>query len=95
MASYVFAFRSPRDRAATADEEKAWGDWFQSLGGKVTDFGQRVGDVRTVGGETGERAISGYVLVEAGSLSEAADLAQGCPGLKSGTLVEVGETIAM
>jgi hypothetical protein len=95
MATYVFAFRSPRDRAASPDEEKAWGDWFQSLGGKVTDFGQRVGNVQTVGGDTGERALSGYVLVEAGSLSEAAGLAEGCPGLKSGTQVEVGETIAM
>jgi hypothetical protein len=95
MSSYVFAFRSNRDRAATPEEEKAWADWFGSLGGKVSDFGHRVGDVQMVGGDGNELALSGYVLVEAGSLAEASDLARGCPGLKAGGRVEVGETVPM
>jgi hypothetical protein len=96
MASYVFAFRGPSDRTAEPGEEAAWADWFQSIGESISDFGHRVGEVRTVGGDgNGKLTLGGYVLVNADSLSQAAELAEGCPRLKYGAVVEVGETIEM
>jgi hypothetical protein len=97
MANYVLAFRSRADRTPPPGEDAAWGAWFGSLGTKVIDFGNRVGQVRTVAGqgagEAGELVLSGYVVVSAESLDAAAELAAGCPGLKSGSSVEVGETV--
>jgi hypothetical protein len=40
-------------------------------------------------------ALSGYVVITAGDFDGAVALAQGCPGLRSGGQVEVGEVIAM
>jgi hypothetical protein len=80
---------------ADPGEEEAWAGWFQSIGGSISDFGHRVGEVRTVGGDDGKLALGGYVLVKADSLAHAAELAEGCPGLKHGAVVEVGETIEM
>lgn len=51
MANYVLAFRSLADRIPSQEEEDAWGVWFGSLGAKVVDFGNRVGQVRTVAGD--------------------------------------------
>ena len=39
--------------------------------------------------------MTGYTLIEADSLDAAAGLAGGCPVLKHGGTVEVGETIPM
>jgi hypothetical protein len=98
MSKYVFAFRSDPGRAATAAEEEAWGAWFGQLGGAVADFGNRVGQARMVGAngaspQTG--SLSGYVVVNADNLDSAVVLAQGCPGLRAGGQVEVGEIVAM
>ena len=40
-------------------------------------------------------ALSGYVVVNADSVDSAVRLAQGCPGLRAGGQVEVGEILEM
>ena len=96
MSKYVFAFRNDPNRAAAGGEEEAWTAWFGELGEAVTDFGNRVGRASMVGGAgTDADALSGYVVVTADSLDGAVALAKGCPGLRAGGRVEVGEIIEM
>lgn len=98
MSTYVFAFRNPPDQATTDDEEAAWSAWFTELGAAVVDFGHRVVRARLVGDAPAEapdrhpsQALSGYVVIEAANFEEAVVMAKGCPGLRGGGLVEVGE----
>jgi hypothetical protein len=98
MSKYVFAFRNDPNRAASPGEEEAWTAWFAELGAAVTDFGNRVSRasmVRASGAGTSRDALSGYVVVTAGSLDGAVALAKGCPGLQAGGSVEVGEILEM
>ena len=97
MAKYVFAFRNRSDATADDSVDAAWAAWFAQLGDTVADFGQRVGAARMVGdaAPAGANVLSGYIVVNAGSFDDAIALAQGCPGLKSGGQVEVGETVPM
>ena len=96
MSKYVFAFRNDPNRAATAGEEAAWTAWFGELGGAIADFGNRVSKASMVGGAgTDADALSGYTVVTADSLDSAVALAKGCPGLRAGGRVEVGEILEM
>jgi hypothetical protein len=98
MSKYVFAFRNDPNRAASPGEEEAWTAWFGELGGAVTDFGNRVSRASMVGASgagASPDALSGYVVVAAGSLDGAVALAKGCPGLQAGGRVEVGEILEM
>ena len=61
----------------------------------VADFGNRVGRAQMLGDRSGPgSALSGYVVITAEDFDAAVALAQGCPGLRSGGQVEVGETVA-
>lgn len=95
MAKYVLAFRGQPDRTPAAGEDEAWGAWFGSLGAAVIDAGHRVGQVRTLpaagAGDPAAMVLTGYVVITAGDLQAATDLARGCPGLRAGVSVEVGE----
>jgi hypothetical protein len=96
MGNYVLAFRNQPDRVASADEEAAWGAWFQQLGSAVVDFGNRVGRAELVGGDAASAAggaLSGYIVISAADIDDAIVLAKGCPGLRSGGAVEVGEIV--
>lgn len=96
MGTYVVAFRSQPDSAPTPEQEQQWGAWFAGLGAAIADMGNRVGTVRTLNSEHGDPAsavLSGYVVIDAADLDEAARLAGGCPGLRDGTSVEVGEVV--
>lgn len=97
MARYVYAFRNDPHQTASPADEGAWTAWFGQLGATVVDFGNRVSRATMVGGNgSAEKdALSGYIVVNADSLEAAAKLAQGCPGLKSGGRVEVGEIMEM
>jgi hypothetical protein len=96
MSNYVLSFRGQSGRTVTADEESAWGQWFQEIGGSIVDFGHRVGRVSALGaGRADGNALTGYVVVAAGDLDAAVALAKGCPGLRSGGGVEIGETVEM
>jgi hypothetical protein len=53
--------------------------------------------VRTLHSEHGDPAsavLSGYVVINAADPDEATRLAGGCPGLRHGTSVEVGEVVS-
>jgi hypothetical protein len=92
---YVFAFRGPTGRRLTPAQEARWPAWFEDIKDSIADFGNRVGQVREVGGD-GHRAdeLGGYIVLNAESLDAAAALASGCPILQQGGSVEVGELVA-
>ena len=97
MAKYLFVYHGGGMAATEEERNEAmakWGAWAQQLGDHVIDFGAPVGESRTIGGGNGSRA-TGYSLIQAGSLDEAEQLAQGCPILAVGGTVEIGETLAM
>jgi hypothetical protein len=92
MSNFVLSFRGESDRAVEADEESAWAAWFQEIGSSVADFGHRVGRVSALGSAGNARdTLAGYVVIEADDLDAAVSIAQGCPGLRHGGGVEVGE----
>jgi uncharacterized protein YciI len=93
MANYILAFRGQKDRASTAEDEAAWAQWFQQIATSITDSGNRVGQTRIVGTGPGSDVLSGYIVVNADSLEAAATLAHGCPGVRQGGGVEIGEVI--
>jgi hypothetical protein len=96
MSNYVLSFRGQSDRTVTADEEAEWGGWFQQIGGSIVDFGHRVGRVSSLGtAQTDGTALGGYVVISAGNFDQAVDVAKGCPGLRHGGAVEVGEAMDM
>jgi hypothetical protein len=96
MANYVLSFRTQPERSVGPDEEAAWGQWFQEIGVSIADFGHRVGRVSALGAGRGDGdTLGGYVVVTAGDFEEAVALAKGCPGLRHGGGVEVGEVVEM
>src|SRR5437764_13856406 len=97
MSKYVLSFRSSKDRASSAEQEAAWGQWFEQIGKSVVDWGSRVSQAATLGaGEAiGGTVLSGYIVVEADSLSAASAVAQGCPALSYGGAGEVGVTVEL
>jgi hypothetical protein len=46
MGNFVLTFRAPKGRVPTAEEEARWPQWFEKIGGQITDPGNRVGQVR-------------------------------------------------
>ncbi|HEY8914075.1 hypothetical protein [Lacisediminihabitans sp.] len=95
MSNFVLAFRSKPDVMATEEEISDWNAWFQQLGGSVVDMGNRIGEVKLLGEGAGANQISGYSVIDASDFSGAVEIAKGCPGLKYGGSVEVGQPIAM
>ena len=95
MSNFVLSFRSQPDRNASPAEEAAWGEWFQEIGTKVVEFGNRVGDTSPLGNTPSDSVLSGYVVVAADDLEAAVSLAKGCPGLQHGGGVEVGTIVEM
>jgi hypothetical protein len=94
MAKFVLSFRAATDRQADADQEAAWGKWFEQIGASVAEWGHRVGRVSALGSaKSSSDALAGYVVVEADDLSAAVSIAEGCPGLRHGGGVEVGEAV--
>ena len=95
MSKFILAFRGQPDRAPRPDEGQQWGAWFAGLGAAIADTGNQVGEVRTLrsedGGDPATAVLTGYVVISAGDADEAARLAGGCPGLRHGVSVEVGE----
>ena len=98
MAKFVLAYRGG-GMAETEEEQEAamqaWGAWFGSLGEAVVDGGNPFGASASVGGGEAASGLTGYSIIEAGSLDAATDLAGGCPVLSSGGSVDVYEAIPM
>ena len=93
MGNYVLTFRATKGRVPTAEEEARWPQWFEKIGGQITDPGNRVGQVRSTGGPDRPDVLAGYIVISAGSLDAALGVAEGCPMLAQGGSVEVGELI--
>jgi hypothetical protein len=94
MANYVLTFRASKGRVPAAEDEARWPAWLAGIGGQVTDPGNRIGQVRDVGGGPDRPdVLAGYIVISAGSLDAAAAVAEGCPMLVQGGTVEVGEVI--
>src|SRR5262249_358060 len=97
MTKYVLAFRGQPGRGQDPDEGQEWGAWFAGLGAAISDIGNQVGAVRTLrstdGVDPATAVITGYVVITAADADEAASLARGCPGLRRGVSVEVGEAV--
>jgi hypothetical protein len=75
-----------------------WMSWFGELGAAVVDGGSPFGPSKRIGANgaisgPGKAGLTGYSILEAGSLEEATTMAKGCPVLTSGGSVEVYESI--
>ena len=102
MAKFLLAYTGG-GMAAPEDQQKVmeqWMNWFGSLGDAVVDGGNPFGASCSVSkdGSTrdgGKAGLTGYSIIEASSLSDAADKAKGCPVLSSGGGVEIYEAMPM
>jgi len=104
MAKYLFVYHGgskPDSKQELSEVMNAWGQWFGSLGSAVIDGGNPVGQSSTVQSNGsvvdngGANPASGYSLIEASDLDDAAAKAKGCPILASNGSVEIAEAFDM
>ena len=100
MANYLLAYKGGSMAQTDAEREEAmkrWGGWFGGLGEAVVDAGNPFGPSTSVaenGGAGGAASeLSGYSILAAGSLADAAQLAKDCPVIAAGGSVDIYETI--
>jgi hypothetical protein len=101
MGKYVYAYKGG-GMAATEEEQAkamaAWQSWFGQLGDAIVDGGAPFGGSTAVlaGGSAGSASgLTGYSVVSAASLDDAATKARGCPIFVSGGSVDVYEALEM
>jgi hypothetical protein len=102
MAKFLYLYTGG-EMAETPEAQEAsmqeWTNWFGTLGDSVVDIGNPFGAGTTVSngsaGNGGVSKLSGYSIINAESLADAADKANKCPVLQSGGTVEVYEALAM
>lgn len=101
MAKYLLLYHGggmPETEEENAAVLKAWEAWYTQLGSALVDPGNPftpmaksiASDGKVGDGPAGTMA-SGYTILSAGSLDEAAILAQSCPVLQSGAQISVFE----
>jgi len=103
MKNYVLIYYNNGTREGVSPEESkaAWGNWFGSLGDKIVDAGNPFADGGKAVEKSGVTTIenwpaTGYTIVKADSIDEAAELAKGCPVLdEPDGAVRVYETMPM
>lgn len=103
MAEYIFAYhggKAPESPEEGAKVMQAWMSWIEKSGAAMTNPGKPAGMSKTVssGGVAdngGANPISGYAVVNVGSMDEALAIAKGCPILDDGGSVEVAELMEM
>lgn len=96
MSKYVLVYQGgamAETEAAQQAAMTAWGQWFGSLGDAVVDGGAPFGPSKAVGGGTSASGLTGYSILQAGSLDDAVKKAEGCPIVAEGGRVDVYETI--
>jgi hypothetical protein len=86
MGKYVYIYYAGGN--TDAGDDKAWGAWFGQLGEKLIDGGNPFKDGGQVVYQGGvmpvqDKPVTGYSIVNAASMDEATELAQGCPLAKS------------
>ena len=103
MSKYLLLYQGGAGMMLTEEERNAelarWGVWYGQLGAAVVDGGNPFGPAaRRVlsSGQVVDKAdgqmATGYTIISADSLDQAAQMAQGCPVLRSGGEVTVYET---
>jgi hypothetical protein len=103
MAKYLLLYTGggmPETEEETAAVMKAWEAWYTQLGQAVIDPGNPISMGKSISsngkvsdGLAGTMAMAtGYTILQAGSLDEAARMAQGCPVLQGGAQISVFET---
>jgi hypothetical protein len=97
---YVYTGGQPAETAeAQAQSMEAWTSWFGELGSAVVEIGNPFGAASTVtsGGASagGASKLTGYSVIEAETLEDAAAKAASCPVIGSGGGVEVYDAIEM
>ncbi len=104
MAKFIFAYhggKMPETEEEGAQVMAEWMAWFESLGAAVVDGGNPLGPSSTVNSDSsvtcdgGSNPLSGYSLINAGSIEQATELAKGCPILKAEGSVEIAEAMDM
>jgi hypothetical protein len=82
----------------TEELKETWGKWFQSIGDKMVDGGNPFATGREITHKgiqelpLGKESITGYSIINAGSLDEAEEIARGCPIIMG---IRVYETTSM
>jgi len=102
MTKYVLLYHGggmPETEEENAKVLKQWEDWYTQLGSAVVDPGNPFSPAAKKLSSSGKIAdgpagtmASGYTIIEAASLDEAAKMAKGCPVLLSGAEISVYET---
>ena len=103
VAKYVFAYQGGSQPETEEEGQRVmaqWMGWFETLGSAVVDMGNPFGASATVGsdGSTSDGAgsgLSGYSVVTADSLEQAAKMASSCPIFGNGGGVDVYEALEM
>ena len=101
MANFLLVYSGGGMPASEAEQKKvmdAWGAWFGKLGSAIVDPGNPVSpkaksisaDGSVHDGPVGT-AATGYSILKTDAMSQAVDLAKGCPVLKSGGKISVYE----
>ena len=99
MTKFLYAYTGGGGNMdAGEDEQKAiyakWGAWMGGLGDALVDPGAPFSESKSVNGG-GTAGLTGYSVVEAASLDDAVQMANGCPIFESGGNVEVYESMPM
>jgi hypothetical protein len=100
VANYVLVYKGggmPETEAQRQQVMAAWGQWFGSLGQDMVDGGNPFAGSKSISSDgtvdgPGGSALTGYSIIKADSLDQAAQRAKGCPILSSGGSIEVYET---
>ena len=97
MAKFLLAYTGG-GMAATEEEQQQqmekWGAWMGGLGAALVDPGAPFSESKSVGGGS-TSGLTGYSVLEAGSLDDAVSKSKDCPIFASGGNVEVYEAIPM
>lgn len=101
MPHYLLAYHGggmPKDEKEQQRVMVAWGKWYDKLGKAIVDGGNPIGRWKTVArtgritNTGGKNPVTGYTIIAADDIDQAAKLAKNCPIVKSGGSVEVCET---
>ena len=93
MARYMLVYKGEATDMADMSEEEAgavmakWGAWMQKVGSALSDIGTPFGPGSSLvddGSDGTAASLTGYSIVEAGSMDEARGLADGHPYLSEG-----------
>jgi hypothetical protein len=99
MSDYVLIYEGgsmPETPEAQQQAMDAWTAWFTTLGSAVKDQGNPFGqEAKTVAADgavsDGGSAATGYSILTANSVDEAATLAKDCPVLRGGASIRIHE----